>query len=104
MGFREIELFLVSMCVYNLESQCVYNKYMYVHDELVHLFVCVLCTRMCVYVKFIVLYLQMKGALKSSPDQVLRVHEKLFAGSSAGVMAQTAIYPLEVWPHTHLIN
>ena len=44
---------------------------------------------------------QMKGVLKSSPDQVLRVHEKLFAGSCAGVIAQTTIYPLEVWPHTH---
>ena len=73
---------------------CMYMKNLYIY-------LCVYCVHVCV---FIVLYLQMKGALKSSPDQVLRVHEKLFAGSSAGVMAQTAIYPLEVWPHTHLIN
>ena len=41
----------------------------------------------------------MKGLLKNSPDQVLGVHEKLLAGSTAGVIAQTAIYPLEVLLH-----
>ncbi len=40
--------------------------------------------------------------LKSSPDQVLGVHEKLLAGSTAGVIAQTTIYPLEVIIHVHV--
>ena len=50
----------------------------------------------------------MKGSLKKDPNQVLGVHEKFFAGSTAGVIAQTAIYPMEVCfflsDHESLIN
>ena len=53
-------------------------------------------------------FLKMKGSLKKDPNQVLGVHEKFFAGSTAGVIAQTAIYPMEVCfflsDHESLIN
>ena len=53
-------------------------------------------------------FFKMKGSLKKDPNQVLGVHEKFFAGSTAGVIAQTAIYPMEVCfflsDHESLIN
>ena len=40
-------------------------------------------------------YEKVKRLLKDGDDP-LQVHERLLAGSTAGVIAQTAIYPLEV--------
>ena len=39
--------------------------------------------------------LQVKKLLKDG-NEPLQVHERLLAGSTAGVIAQTTIYPLEV--------
>ena len=42
-----------------------------------------------------VIFSQLKGVFQKN-GQPLKVYERLAAGSSAGVVAQTAIYPMEV--------
>lgn len=45
----------------------------------------------------VVTYLQVKRLLVRDNDgKPLQAHQRLLAGSSAGVMAQTTIYPMEV--------
>jgi solute carrier family 25 phosphate transporter 23/24/25/41 len=41
-------------------------------------------------------YEKAKGFLKGDKPSNLKAHEKLLAGSTAGVIAQTTIYPMEV--------
>ena len=60
------------------------------------LYMCV-CVCVCVQVKRLL--------VKDNGGKPLQVHQRLFAGSIAGVSAQTTIYPMEVTcAHIHMLT
>ena len=68
---------------------------MLTRDTYIHVSYCNYIPYFAVCVCVCVWFLQLKGVLQRN-GQPLQVHERLMAGSSAGVVAQTAIYPMEV--------